>query len=169
MRDKEQFYCPSTKLFSDFCSSLIDRYFLHDLVVPGWVTSIDRLSNSGDGSFFKVTYNSTSGPIEVYTKNVVMATGSTNVKSIPIWVHMAKQVPEKRIAHSFDFVEMLKKPYYDCNVCNDHGDFCSDIIPTILTKKMKEPGYSSKLLIVGGGLTSAQLVVKALERGFTEV
>jgi hypothetical protein len=156
--DRDLFYTPSKTLFSEFCDDLVDRYQLHDIVVKGVCENIDKIKD-----VFHVSYSTSTSTETVFAKAVVSAIGNTNLKNIPEFVKNIKTVyPENRIAHAYDFIECLR---------SEHDEFVSDhkeIIPKGLELKLKSDQMST-LLVVGGGLTSAQLVDIGIKRGFKRV
>ncbi|KAI9336858.1 hypothetical protein DFJ73DRAFT_849949 [Zopfochytrium polystomum] len=180
--DRNQFYTPKQRLFSDFCMSLVDRYFLHDILKQGWVTDIDPVV-CNKSRHFKVTFTTPDGMTTVVrARTVVAALGNSNIPNIPPWARMipAGSYPPKRLAHALDFVDCLLAGADHCSIhCEDPK---GDILPADLQAALAEPRSSSssqeqpvagkrklKALIIGGGLTSAQLVDLAVKRGFDEV
>jgi cation diffusion facilitator CzcD-associated flavoprotein CzcO len=149
--DREQFYTPGTRLFSDFCLDLIDRYNLYDMVVEGVCTRVDKTPKG-----FEVTYscgeNGCTKNTTIYANAVVCAIGNTNIKRIPDFVHDIKtNYPLSRISHANDFV--------DCLGALDHSSHDhSEIIPKQLAGKLFNH-ENTRLVVVGGGLTAAQVRV----------
>ncbi|KAJ3068862.1 hypothetical protein HDU99_003082, partial [Rhizoclosmatium hyalinum] len=161
--DRRQFFTPSASLFQDFCSSLVDRYGLDDVLHQGNVTAITPVNPNTPNSYFEIkSFNKYTGEYETFTaKRVVAALGNVNNPIIPPWVHMIPQhIPEKRIVHALDFVQCLKS---DCEGCND------DILPDQLKEQLNDLSEKPRLLVIGGGLTSAQLVQLAVKRGFKDI
>ncbi|KAI8899083.1 hypothetical protein BC833DRAFT_587100 [Globomyces pollinis-pini] len=163
--DRNQFCTPSSSLFSDFCGSLVDRYFIHDLVTQGMVTEILPIKGP-NGDIFKITYKvSVTKKSEdrdcclgghdvvehefkkvVYSRKVVCALGNANIPLIPEFVQKIPldTYPQDRIVHSIELANKKKVP----------------VPPHLIPKK---------LLVVGGGLTSAQLVKLGDKYGFTRI
>ncbi|KXS18743.1 hypothetical protein M427DRAFT_198653 [Gonapodya prolifera JEL478] len=190
-RDREQFHSPSTRLFADFCASLVDRYNLYDMVVRGVCTGVDVVpSSSSSAPRFRVTYQCTESScthtVTLFAKSVVAAVGNNNMSRVPDFVRSIQgQYPASRICHASEFVDQ----------CLDGGD-SEEAAATESTRpeSFADPGpdmasatatpnhdttaalahpspptLTRTLLIVGGGLTSAQMVDVALARGFTSV
>ena len=152
-RDREQFYTPSRELFDDFCQSLVDRYDLHGMIKQGTVTKLSKQEG-----VFAVEL----GEEVVFAKRVVCALGNTNVKNIPEW---AVGYPD--ISHAIDFIDRpISIPVSVQTKLNQQTP--SDPPPTSGKSPLKKPA-NARLLVVGGGLTSAQLVQQALDRGFKDV
>lgn len=163
--DRNQFYTPSQSLFSDFCNSLVDRYFLSDLVIQGWVQDILPVEKDSKSTIFKIRYKKSivsygenaccSKTVEkvilkeVYAKTVVCALGNANIPQFPAFVMNLpdKTYPSSRLVHSTELASRIKVP-----------------IPRDLIVKT-----NLKLLVIGGGLTSAQLVHLGMEKGFKDI
>ena len=168
-KDRELFFTPSSALFSDFCDNLINRYRLHEMVVQGVCTNIDTLSSGG----FQVTYECADDECQrtttIFADAVVSAIGNTNVKSIPDFIKSIQdKYPPLRIAHAYDFVDCLGSEESE-HACQKHGSDHKEIIPSALSAKLSDISVDSTVLVVGGGLTSAQMVNVALKRGFKKV
>lgn len=163
--DRDQFYCPSTGLFSDFCESLVDRYFIHDIITQGWVTDIIP-----QGNIFKIVYKVSTktifGPSDccaqghtivennlvkvVYARRVVCALGNSNNPVFPNFIGKlaVDSFPSNRIVHSIELSNKTKLPVPP--ELKPARDYCS-------------------LLVIGGGLTTAQLVDLAVQHGFKRI
>ncbi|KAJ3103523.1 hypothetical protein HDU97_010023 [Phlyctochytrium planicorne] len=161
--DRNQFHTPSHHLFSDFCDSLVDRYFLHDILHQGTVTCVEPVfTGDDDDHYFKVTVvDGLGGERVVEARRVVAAVGNTNVSMLPEWVEEARKGcfekdAKERIVHALELVEMRKK--------------IGKAIPDALQVQCTGEDISTKrrLLVVGGGLTSAQLVELGIQNGFDE-
>ncbi|KAJ3028348.1 UNVERIFIED_CONTAM: hypothetical protein HDU68_001898 [Siphonaria sp. JEL0065] len=170
--DRHQFFTPSASLFADFCSSLVDRYNLLEVLIEGIVTTIiPRLDRATGSKYFIIkSFNKTSGSIETFSaKRVVAALGNANHARLPPWVHTIEKthVPEKRIIHALEFIECLKQGVDHCvSECSGHNDIVGKDLAELMAR---EEGEDVKLLVVGGGLTSAQLVSLAGNRGIKKV
>lgn len=140
---------PSTALFHDFCEAVSDAFAPGSLIQKATVNGIvpvfkDAKAAQGTGrcvGHFEVhiTKENINGLKEVEVveaKKVVFAGGSTTIKNIPQWWSDLGEhfYPDKAIKHAWDL------PYVN------YGDM-----------------RGMKLLIVGGGLTSAQLCRKAFQ------
>jgi len=142
-RDRQDYFVPSTPLFASHCGCLVDRYSLRSNMV--------RNENVVDISYgyveelsesiklFKITTNNTNH----YAKTVVLALGG-NPPSIPKPAH-----PDAATAltHAMQIRDMP----------------CPRVRAKIESKK------PTNIVIVGGGLTSAQLSDLAVRRGVGKV
>lgn len=140
---------PSTALFHDFCVAVSEAFAPGSLIQKAVVNDIIPIFEDAEGGegterwvhHFEVhmTKENINGVIEVEVveaKKVVFAGGSTTIKNIPHWWSDldAHSYPDKAIKHAWDL------PYVD------YGDM-----------------RGMKLLIIGGGLTGAQLCRKAFQ------
>ncbi|KAI8850740.1 hypothetical protein BC829DRAFT_488626 [Chytridium lagenaria] len=102
--------------------------------------------------------SSTERTITVYARKVVTALGNTNIPSIPQWASQVLQedsaVKQERLKHALDLLK------------NGKIDIPGDVAAKIKNKKKDRP---VRLLVVGGGLTSAQLADVGVKRKFDEV
>ncbi|KAJ3417261.1 hypothetical protein HDV05_005717 [Chytridiales sp. JEL 0842] len=193
--DRRQFYTPSTSLFTDFCTHLLDRYFLHDLLHQGNVTSILPIlspTSKSPTKFIVKTISNDGTQQEFHTRRVVLALGNTNIPNIPPWARAVPKdsFPSQRLVHALDFVDCLKEG-------GEHAGCKKDIVPEDLAPlleagKVEKPAACAgilkknavdasmkctvsdevppvRILVVGGGLTSAQLVDLAVKRGCKDV
>mmetsp|Transcript_38056 Transcript_38056/g.120133 ORF Transcript_38056/g.120133 Transcript_38056/m.120133 type:complete len:513 (+) Transcript_38056:296-1834(+) len=183
------FDVPSTPLFHDMCSHQVKRYKLESSVERAEVTLVEPMWEDGAGpereaggggppdpnawadggvpgwrppDYFKVHY---SGGGEVLTRRVVLALGSTNRPQVPEWVGaIDTEYPADRIAHVGELVE--RSCAHTADMAIDPMQSAADgVNQTLFTPA----GKGEVLVIVGGGLTSAQLVPKALELGYSHV
>lgn len=126
---------PGTKLFRDFCETVIDRWHLRDKVTQAKVVGLSPLQRG-----FQLTL---ANGETVSARRVVMATGSAKAK-LPDW---AKRVGDSPSEYPSDY-----PPERLC-----HAQAVSlPALPSLL---------GETVLIVGGGLTSAHLAMGALKRG----
>lgn len=139
-RDREQFYTPSKKLFSDFCQSLVDRHNLDELIEKGRVRDIIPLKQGSD-TIFKIEYVYQDIVKAVFSKRVVLAVGNTNTPRIPDWIS-TDHMNELNVFHAMDLIK-------------------DTFVETVNSKE--------KILVIGGGLTSAQLAKKAVVEGYKKV
>jgi L-lysine 6-monooxygenase (NADPH-requiring) len=133
---------PSTSLFCDHTRESISANGFDQLVVKANCTGIHPSENpSTDGFRLMFTYHD-----EVKARCVIVATGGTNVPCIPR--AFVKLMDSGMIQHAFDFNNFdLPKS------SNAVGEVSSP------SKSLNR----QKLLVVGGGLTAAQLVIKAVK------
>ncbi|KAI5300050.1 hypothetical protein KEM55_000308 [Ascosphaera atra] len=148
-RDRKDYFCPSSSLFEDYCDSIARRYHLdpNTMIQKGQVSDIqyDIFVESGisDRKTFLVR---TSDGRTFYAKAVVCAVGPGLQKLMP-W----KLTPEEEGGgcHSSEL-----KP----------GEF----LPVHLQEKIKK-GHRTDVVVVGGGLTSSQVVDNAVRKGVDTV
>lgn len=149
---------PTTKLFHDFHDLLIKGYGIDSLVQKGFVRSINPVQNSRntkEGLFeVKIDYGD---KIKTFvTKRVVCALGPNFNKDQMWW--------EREINHKMS------------NISDNHNPkilSADEIVPWLETHerdcKKKEHGEKPmRLLVVGGGITSAQLALKAKKSPWCE-
>lgn len=169
--DREQLFTPSRELFEDFCLSLVDRYNLHDIVRQANVKSVAECRIPAKmPKGFCITYE---GEHKIYAKRVVVAIGSSNIPNIPAWVQtIPGSYPTERLCHSLDFVKSHEQSMATMFMenGNERQNFQpNNIVPRDLEQVMQEKSKKTRLLVVGGGLTSAQAVNVAAKTGFDEV
>ena len=143
-------FSPSTDLFSDYCSSIIERYGLDE---PGQILqreatdlSYNYLSDSSDSKVFTVT---TSTGEKFYSRSVVLAIGpgGAGVSKIYPWKPSTEQEGAAACCHSTEI-----KSFPSPNVRNK-------------IQRRQE----TNVVVVGGGLSSAQIVDMAVRKGVTKV
>lgn len=142
-RDRNDYFVPSTPLFSAHCDCLIDRYSLRRDVVQheevqdiryGYVDNVCR-----DEPVFTIRTDKTTR----YARVAVLAVGPANAPTIPGPIDQGSHA----ITHAMK-------------------------IRTFPSPSVKEKIASKKvtnILVVGGGLTSAQLADLAIRRGVSKV
>ncbi|KAI3377486.1 hypothetical protein L3Q82_008667, partial [Scortum barcoo] len=185
---------PGTKLSVDFFKDQVERYNLDSLLVKGTVEHItpviedkealeDHIEEQGtEGKAMRVTEKNEDRAkksvkyfqvqlqegIVLNTRQVVMATGPTRAQmaNIPSWVKsIGESYPEERLQHTVHLMHYLpaarqKLKDTDCRRQKD----------TSSTQEMCvacEAGQ--KVMVVGGGLTSAHVVSIALQQGASHV
>jgi hypothetical protein len=121
---------PGTRLFQDFCQSVIRKWQLEDSVYPAQVMAIKVLEGLQHRFYLELSSDRT-----IFARRVVIATGG-GIPNFPEWVgQIPDRYPCDRLLHS-DSVDL---------------------------RKLQLQG--ERVLIVGGGLTSAHLAVGAIQRG----
>ncbi|XP_053722189.1 uncharacterized protein zgc:113276 [Synchiropus splendidus] len=149
------FSLPGTELCVDFFQNQVERYELNKLLMQGTVLSITPLIDDlGKVSCFQVKLHD--GRV-LEARRVVMATGPTRAQmaNIPSWVlSIGESYPEERLQHTVQLMHQLTqqvsgepKPQTQVWVC--------------------EAGQ--RVMVVGGGLTSAHVVSLALQQGASHV
>lgn len=150
MRDWKDYYRPSTSLFRDFCLEIIERYKLQGLVKKDKVVDIEYcLLNIADtnenGKGFIVRTESG----KVYgCKACVVTSGHAGRINYPI--------------QPFDLTS--KSLEGSCHTTHIFQRQVSLFPDERIMSKVKQ-GKSNSMVVVGGGLTSAQLVDTALKSG----
>ncbi|KAK4669861.1 uncharacterized protein QC763_206710 [Podospora pseudopauciseta] len=149
-RDRIDYFNPSQALFSDHCRAVASRYHLCDGVVKK--ESVQDISfdvvqgiSVNDEPLFTVT---TDRGLQ-YARTVVLSVGPANQPSIP-----------RHAFKAFSATESLPQ------VC--HSTQIETFPDTVVRTRMTN-GQRTKVLVIGGGLTSAQLSDLAIRKGVTKV
>ncbi|KAJ5130437.1 uncharacterized protein N7515_006476 [Penicillium bovifimosum] len=149
-RDRKDYFSPSTELFSDYCSSIIQRYALDE---PGQILkreathlSYDYLSASSDSKVFTIV---TSSGEKFYSRAVVLAVGpgGAGVSKIYPWRPSSEQEGAAGCCHSMEI----------------------KIFPSPNVQSKIQRRQETNVVVVGGGLSSAQIVDMAVRKGVTKV
>jgi cation diffusion facilitator CzcD-associated flavoprotein CzcO len=149
-RDRKDYFSPSTDLFSDYCSSVIQRYALDE---PGQILkreathlSYDHLFDSSDSKVFTIA---TSTGEKFYSRAVVLAVGpgGAGVSKIYPWKPSTEQEGAAACCHSMEI----------------------KTFPSPSVQKKIQRRQETNVVVVGGGLSSAQIVDMAIRKGVTKV
>lgn len=142
-RDRKDYFTPSCSLFRDYCECVIDRYGLRrDLIQQERVEDIDFSVVPGISEIEQVfTIRSNKGTH--FARSVVLAVGPGNAPSIPAGFGKAGQA----CCHAMQIREFPD--------------------PSVTAKLRQKKDVN--IVVVGGGLTSAQLTVMASKHGATKV
>lgn len=142
-RDKQDYYTPSTGLFDDYCKDCVDRYRLDKLVSQADVTSIqyDEFED-GDRPGQCFTVQSSLG--KHYARAVVLAIGPGVPSPIPV-----SPLESEGACHSSRLAGL--------------GPFAPHVHARIAAKR------STNVVVIGGGLTSAQIADMALRKGGSKI
>ncbi|KAE9971540.1 hypothetical protein BLS_004405 [Venturia inaequalis] len=145
-RDRRDYFTPSSKLFRDQCESVIARYGLAETEI--------REESLQDIDYEYDDFSPTEKVFRVKTdrglhlaKTVVMAVGPANEPTIPMAPRAVNSMPGEGQCHA---MHIRKIP--DPNV----------------QRKMKQ-GKSTSILVIGGGLTAAQIVERCVMKGVSKV
>ena len=151
-RDRKDYFTPSAEVFHDYCDGVVRRYSLNDLVEQCQVASIDfgffdeydspYGGDSGNGLFKVVT---SCGRVK-FAKIVILAVGAGGGPIMPRKLSVAER---EGACHS---TQLPKQPFLSRNVRQK-----------ILARK------PTTVIVVGGGLTAAQLANKCIEDGVRRV
>ncbi|EPE10879.1 fad binding domain-containing protein [Ophiostoma piceae UAMH 11346] len=172
-RDRNDYFTPSRQLFSDHCNCVRDRYGLAAGILKnealqdvdyGNVHGISDMIN--DEPVFTVTTNK----VRRYARIVILAVGPANAARIPAAIpdiakYMLKtvdettgqMVPRKGLDGEFLFPQAC------------HTFHLRHLPDPILASRISVPGKETNVVVVGGGLTSAQITDLVLRRGVTRV
>lgn len=154
-RDRKDYYSPSTGLFADYCDSIIERYGLNE---PGQILKeevVDMtygyLPDRGDipVSNSKIFTLTTSSGAKFYSRTVVLAIGAggAGLTKVFPWKPVSKEEGVDACCHSMEI-----KSFPSPNVRN----------------KIQHR-QQTNVVVVGGGLSSAQIVDMAVRKGVTKV
>ncbi|XP_051800811.1 uncharacterized protein zgc:113276 [Acanthochromis polyacanthus] len=164
MKKSLSFSLPGTKLSVDFFKEQVERYQLDKTLVKGTVERIipvtDDRKEMEDVKYFQVQLQE--GDI-LNARQVVMATGPTRAQmaNIPSWVQsIGESYPEERLQHTVHLMHRL--PNWKQKVpenCQRQKE--------IFHTQVCEAGQ--RVMVVGGGLTSAHVVSIALQQGASHV
>ncbi|KAL8861871.1 MAG: hypothetical protein Q9178_001740 [Gyalolechia marmorata] len=151
-RDRKDYFTPSADIFHDYCREVVQRYSLENLVEQSQVVSIDFGSydeflphHGGDreARLFKVT---NTGGNTKYAKVVVLAIGAGGKPAMPRQLSAAER---EGACHS---TQLPKQGF--------------------LAGRIKEKMLArvpTAVVIVGGGLTAAQIANQCVEKGVSRV
>ncbi|KAI5276669.1 FAD/NAD(P)-binding domain-containing protein [Aureobasidium subglaciale] len=142
-RDRKDYFTPSRSLFHDYCNCVVDRYGLRsNLIQNEKVEDID-FSIVPDVADTERVFVVRSDQATHYARSVVLAVGPGNAPSIPA---------------GFESVDR------GCCHAMQIRDFPD---PSVAAKIRQKKDVN--IVVVGGGLTSAQLTVMASKHGATKV
>jgi hypothetical protein len=181
-RDRQDYFRPSTRLFNSFISTdLISRYSLSDLVTQSTVTSIKYTDLQLEGSEeeeeggpfkgFVVESRNRDGSTSTHSaKAVVVAPGPSNVPNIP---RVVQQALPSTMATKEDDNDGPWSPnsIRGDNWCHSSAFSLPGFTPlegTVLGDKVRR-GSNTTALVIGGGLTSVQIIDSLLSQGVTKV
>ncbi|CAM1511937.1 Fc.00g094500.m01.CDS01 [Cosmosporella sp. VM-42] len=148
MRERDDYYTPSTPLFRDHCEKIAERYKLSDDIIRNEsVEHIDydvvRGVSIDDEKLFTVATNG----VRRYARAVILAVGPANEAKIP-------RIP------SMPNVKNLPQTCHSMHI----NEFPAQIVQDRIAARRQ-----TNILVVGGGLTSAQLSDLAIRKGVTTV
>lgn len=142
-RDMQDYYTPSTSLFNDYCKNCVDRYSLNNLVTQTDVHSIEYheqgISERPDKCFTIKTSTGTK-----LARTVVLAIGPGMPAPLPFTSNEAEGA-----CHTS---QLLKQ---EC------------LAPHVKIKV--DSKHTTNVIVVGGGLTSAQIVDLCIKKGVSKV
>lgn len=153
MRDWKDYYRPSTPLFHDFCESIVDRYQLHDVVKKDEVTSIEY------------RHIQVLGANQEFGKGFVIRTETGKVFGCKICIVASGHRGEINYP-----IKPFTNAHYPEGSCHTTHLFEHKV--NFLGKELRQKPRASKsrrIVIVGGGLTSAQLAHVAVGAGIEHI
>ena len=144
-RDRNDYYTCTAGLFEAYCQSIIHRYGLEGAVTQAQIHSIDYGLVDDDPIPEKV-FTLTSSVGVSYARTVVVAIGPGNRPTIPV---PPPDLGSGAACHSSQLAAMQ--------------------FPTARMVKKMQQCLQTNVLVVGGGLTSAQVTDLAIKRKVTKV
>ncbi|KAM5385402.1 hypothetical protein ACJZ2D_001043 [Fusarium nematophilum] len=148
LRERNDYYTPSTALFSHHCEKVAERYKLGtELIRKEALEHLDYGEVKGISIDGEKLFTVTSSKTRRYARTVVLSVGPANVAKIPRVPSMPDVETLPQVCHSMHIAE------FPAQVVKDRIFACR---PT-------------NLLVVGGGLTSAQLSDLAIRKNVTKV
>ncbi|KAF7715660.1 Uncharacterized protein PECH_001262 [Penicillium ucsense] len=154
-RDRKDYYSPSTDLFAEHCESIIRRYHLDhpDQILKSEVTDIayDYLPDNLDitQSSCKVFTLTTSTGEKFYSRAAVLAMGAggAGIQKIYPWKPSTSAEGTDACCHSME-IKTFPSPRVQAKI---------------------QHRQETHIVIVGGGLSSAQILDMAIKKGITKV
>lgn len=146
-RDRKDYFRPSTALFNDFCESIVDRYGLRNAVHRAEIQSIEYgfIENEGVPNNEKVFAVQTSAGLK-YARAIVLAIGMGVVPRMPTTI----------LPHELE------------GACHSSQVVENEFPPSHIRHKIAQ-GAETNVVVVGGGLTSAQTADLAIRKGVSRV
>ncbi|XP_039600987.1 uncharacterized protein zgc:113276 isoform X1 [Polypterus senegalus] len=152
------FSLPSSGLVMDFFQQQIHRYHLESILIKGTVERIipilavhnDQIPSKNERKsvqHFNIVLQN--GDV-IAARQVVLATGPTRIQmaNIPSWVKsIHESYPEERLQHTVQLIHYQDGKQVSASVCNS----------------------GERVLVVGGGLTSAHIILFAFQQGARHV
>ncbi|RVX71309.1 hypothetical protein B0A52_04883 [Exophiala mesophila] len=146
-RDRVDYFTPSTQVFHDFCEDIVDRYHLRNVVVQARVENIEYgdLGGLNNGKYFTLTTNQE----DFFSKFVVLAVGPGWKPGIPMDSNLQLGDDLRGVCHCLDPAG---------------GHYLPEHVLQRIDKRL-----ATSVVVVGGGLTSAQVADLIIRRGVTKV
>lgn len=154
-RDRKDYFSPSTGLFADYCASITQRYGLNEpgMILKHEITDLtydylpeDRDSPVSNSKIFTLT---TSSGQKFYSRAAVLAIGAggAGINKIFPWKPQSKEEGAEGCCHSMEI-----KTFPSPNV-----------------RQKISARQHTNVVVVGGGLSSAQILDMAVRKGVTKV
>ncbi|KAJ5918808.1 hypothetical protein N7454_009952 [Penicillium verhagenii] len=154
-RDRKDYFSPSTDLFTDYCESIIDRYGLNhpDQVQKQEVVDMtyDYLPDRGDVpvSNDKIFTLTTTSGLKFYSRAVVLAIGAggAGISKIFPWKPDSPEEGSDACCHSMEIKSF----------------------PSVNVRTKIQRRQETNVVVIGGGLSSAQIVDMAVRKGHFDI
>ncbi|KAL4896981.1 hypothetical protein BDV59DRAFT_198429 [Aspergillus ambiguus] len=145
-RDRKDYFSPSTELFADYCESIVRRYGLDepDLIQQREATDICYDFHAELSPADKIFTVTTADGRRFYSRAVVLAIGPGMTKIFPFPLSADEQ---QGACHSTEI----------------------RAFPSVNVRRKIQQRQQTNLVIVGGGLSSAQIVDMAVRKGVSKV
>ncbi|KJZ74251.1 hypothetical protein HIM_06257 [Hirsutella minnesotensis 3608] len=150
LRERNDYFTPSQNLFCDHCQAVAQRYKLErELLRKETLQDIDYGVVKGISAEDEQLFTVTTNVGRRYARVVVLAVGPANVAQIP-------RLPSMQVAVD----EPVAQACHSMHI---------KTFPDPIVQERMSVGRSTNLLVIGGGLTSAQLSDLAIRRGVSKV
>ncbi|XP_030627968.1 uncharacterized protein LOC115810180 [Chanos chanos] len=171
------FSLPSTRLSIDFFREQVRKYDLDSVLVKGTVEKIIPVVSNKEVLFFRVALQN--GDV-IEAKRVVMATGPTRAQmaNIPDWVSViTESYPEESLQHTVQLMhylpllqeqEVMEKPV-GISTQRTVSDLALLLNPCVYAGPPLVCQAGQRVMVIGGGLTSAHIISTALQQGASHV
>ncbi|KAI5629867.1 hypothetical protein C0J50_10404, partial [Silurus asotus] len=158
------FSLPGTQLSVDFFKEQVRSYNLDRVLIKGTVDRITPVvfEKRKKVKYFQVILD-TGETLEA--KRLVLATGPTReqMANIPSWVKsIAESYPEQRLQHTVEMMHLLSQHKAKGNHFKENQS-CTIAGPPVVCLR------NQRVMVIGGGLTSAHIISMALQQGAIHV
>ncbi|KAJ0001599.1 hypothetical protein NQD34_001395, partial [Periophthalmus magnuspinnatus] len=172
------FSLPGTRLSLDFFHHQVERYHLDSLLVKGTVESIVPVMEQEQPpwarrrvQYFRVGLQDGT---ELRARRVVMATGPTRAQmaNIPSWVSaIGESYPEGALQHTVKLMHHLPLSQTSQTQGERAGRLKQHCVTFLASEQARDKVClkCQRVMVVGGGLTSAHVVSIALQQGASHV
>ncbi|OBT49459.1 hypothetical protein VE00_00341 [Pseudogymnoascus sp. WSF 3629] len=142
-RDMQDYYTPSTSLFNDYCQDCIDRYSLNNLVTQTDVQSIEYDEHGTDER-----------PDNCFT--IKTSTGTQLARTVVLAIGPGIPAPPPFTANEAE------------GACHTSQLLKQECLAPHVKRKV-DSKRTTNVIVVGGGLTSAQIVDLCIKKGVSKV
>lgn len=154
-RDQWDYYTPSQSLFCDHCDHVATRYHLNDGLVHKEEVRDIKYSIVDDIPSTEKLFTVVTVKTTRYAKTVILAVGPANAPVLP-------DIPSLSYPGQHAVGATMPQAQHSMKIPQN-------AFPDPLVQQRIRAGRSTNILVVGGGLTSAQLSDLALRRGVSRV